>query len=379
MSDSPDDREAEQAFRDAFERHAADAPTTPLDVRRGARRRRWVPYAAAAAVLTVLAGAGIATLGGGADRPDVVADPPPATGGTLGDLPAPQPGHRWVSWRDVAVQVPDSWGYDHEPSSAWCTAPQNDPEPPPPFVDIDPSSRAVSLIYCGSGPQGNDKLFGPAPQRFWQTHVTLEAADGPDRTATTGDWTVATRTLGHVRVRLLTDDPEATEGILDSARTFTTDQNGCDASSPVQAAQPVRPGEAFDVSEVRAVDAISVCQYTRRIPMGEPGLAGSRLVVGADADALLAGLRAAPAGGGPDRPQNCADDMHGDSAIVVRLRTGDDVRDLHAYWDWCTGNGTYDGTTIRALTADTCAPLFGEPVRAVSYQSNLRKECGPFS
>ncbi|MFZ1411966.1 MAG: hypothetical protein WAS07_10945, partial [Micropruina sp.] len=39
-----------------------------------------------------------------------------ATGG----LPTPNPGWRWVTYRDWALQVPQEWGYGFAPRSDWC-------------------------------------------------------------------------------------------------------------------------------------------------------------------------------------------------------------------------------------------------------------------
>lgn len=61
--------------------------------------------------------------------------------------------------------------------------------------------------------------------------------------------------------------------------------------------------EPFDITTLRDVERASVCQYLRGIPLDEPALMGSRTMTGADADALLRGLRTAPEGGGPDKPE----------------------------------------------------------------------------
>lgn len=372
MADHTDPR-AEAAFRSAFAEHARHAPDDRLEMSSG-RRRRWLPVAAAAAVLALLGGAGLAAVVGGQESA------PPGDGDTptaaSGELPAPEPGQRWVSWRDVAVQVPQEWGYGREPGEDWCADDGNRGEGrPQPYVALDPSYGGVLAIGCFADESGAPAIFGPAPEQLWQTHVALEAADGPDVTETHDGWTTTTRTLGDVRVRLLTDDPAATEGILASATTFTTDQHGCDATSPAQAEEFVRP-PAFDVTEVEGVDAISVCQYNRDAGLDRPGLMASHRVTGAEATGLLRGFQQAPEGGGPDRPQDCLPDDYGDTVVVVRLHQDGRTDDLHVYYDHCFGNGSDDGTTRRALTAETCAPLFAPPVTAWSYQSNLARICG---
>lgn len=350
-----------------------DAPTDPLDVRRGARRRR-VPYAAGAAVLALLAGVGLAGAWLG-EEPAMVADPP-ATSEAAG-LPAPAPGTRWVSWRDVAVQVPEGWVYDHAPGEDWCAdTPGRGARNPTPYVDTVPIGFAVTLaIGCVEQPEpGRPDQFGPAPVRLWQAHLSFEEPNEADATATWAGWTFESRTLGDVRIELLTDDPAATAPILASATRFGVDQHGCAATSPAQADRFVRP-EPFDVTAVDAVDSISICQYDRNRALGTPGLMGSRRIAGLDAQALLRGLQDAPAGGGPDRPETCTHDDQGSTAVVVRLHRAQRTDDVYVYFDHCFGNGSDDGTTRRALTAETCAPLLKPPVAAYSFMSSLHGKC----
>jgi hypothetical protein len=162
--------------------------------------------------------------------------------------------------------------------------------------------------------------------------------------------------------------------ILDSARAFETDQNGCDASSPVQAAKFVRP-ESFDLASVDDVESISVCQYTRSDPPGQPALMGSRLLARQPASALLDAIRSAPEGGGPDSPQSCLHDMYGDTAITLRLHADDFTPEVYVYYDWCFGNGFDDGTTRRELTLQSCLPLFGGNVALFSGSSAPFQRC----
>jgi hypothetical protein len=135
--------------------------------------------------------------------------------------------------------------------------------------------------------------------------------------------------------------------------------------SPIQQGGFVRPQRGFDVTTLTSVDRIVVCQYRVALPgqpdmATSPGLIASRSIDGNQASSLLPAIQAAPAGGGPNQPDSCLHEMSGDAASVLRLSTGDKTHELYAYYDWCIGNGIDDGTTLRNLTADTCAPLFGD-------------------
>ena len=232
---------------------------------------------------------------------------------------------------------------------------------------------------CPNPGENHPEVFGPAPERFWATHVALEPAiEGPDIEVTDRAWTVTTHTVGQVRVRVLTRDSDTAlgEDILASARRFSVDHNGCEPTSRVQAAEFQRP-EPYDITRIEKAESISICQYAR-FPEGQrPALMGSRRLQGAEADALLAGLQTAPPGTGPDRPQNCVPDMYGDSAVSIRIHHDGASHDVYAYYHWCFGNGTDDGVQHRELTADTCAPLFDPPVVLWSYSSHLRPLCNP--
>lgn len=323
--------------------------------------------------MTALAACGDEPSGGSDDRR--AADRTRADGA----LPPPEDGFRWLSWRDVAVQVPAVWSHGYEPGPDWCAGydPEDAPPATAPYYDLDPAGGATLAIGCMGTGEDHPEEFGPAPEALWATHVVLEPADGSeDRTSTDGGWTLTIQSVGEVRVRALAaaGDTELVDEIVASARRFAVDHNGCEPTSPVQAAEPVRP-EPHDITQVGTVDSISVCQYSRMLGPDDPALLGSWRADGADAAALLAGLQDAPPGTGPDRPKNCVDDYFGDTAIALRVHEGDETHEVYAYYDWCFGNGTDDGVRHRELTSETCAPLFEGPVRIVQYSSHLRGIC----
>jgi hypothetical protein len=163
--------------------------------------------------------------------------------------------------------------------------------------------------------------------------------------------------------------------ILDSARVVDTDQNGCDASSRIQQGDFVRPDPAFDLGELDSVDSIAVCQYDLNRPVSKPGLIASRLLTGDAAAAELSAIQAASPGGGPDTPDSCMHGMHGDTAVVLRLTSGQASYDLYVYYEWCFGNGFDDGTTRHELTKDSCAPLFADRLQYMGGSSAPFNRC----
>lgn len=284
-----------------------------------------------------------------------------------GDLPRPAPGWRWVSWRNVAVQVPQSWPYGNRVHSDWCAATDREKDrkktPDQPFVAMDDTDGIVMDIRCRVSTSGSfDTKISPAPDRLWRPYVAFATASGADVTRTHKSWQLSSRTVGDVQVQVLSSPSTAklTGRILASARTFTVDQNGCPASSPIQANAFRRPEDRFDVTTLKQLDAISICQYAE-IGTGRPGLSASRLLSGQEAQQQLEAVQSAPAGGGPDRPQDCVSDDTGDTAVVLRLHVGTVTHDLYLYYGSCRGNGFDDGSTLRELTQQACSPLFAKP------------------
>lgn len=379
MTDTYD--RAERAFRDALTSRAETLEPAPLDASGGRHRRRWLPALVAAAVLALVGGtalaAGVFHDGGThlAGKDDV----------SPGTLPAAHAGWRWVSWRNVAVQVPQAWGDGYEPRSDWCgydTIEIESKPAPPPYVARNQNAGAISDIGCFLPDDGRPEVFGEAPQDYWAPHLTFVGTDtveGPrDGVTEFAGWRIETTTIDTVQLQLWTDADTAdlADPILRSTRTFTTDDNGCDITSPVQAERFVRPPHPFDVSDLASVDSISICQYDRHLIPNAAALMSSRRLEGTAADDLFAGIKSAPTGGGPDYPNQCTHDMYGDHAIALRFHHDGVTDDAYVYYDWCFGNGIDDGTTRYQLTADNCAPLFGDGLTAWQYQSALRNRCG---
>lgn len=295
--------------------------------------------------------------------------------GEVGPLPAAKDGYRWVSWRNVAVQVPETWAYGYETGDQWCVG--NEKAPPKPFVAYNQSHAASTLVGCPGNQNDAPRIFGPAPERLWATHLAFQdPGEDAGHTATYDGWTLVSKVIDGVEVRLLTDDADTTRGIVASARTFDVDQNGCRPSSDVQVEGFPRPAPAYDVRKIESVDSISVCQYQKAdMRSGMPSLMASRTIAGSAATDLLHGLQSAPDTGGPDRPDTCMADMSGDDAIELVLRSGSDAHSVYLYYSWCFGNGTDDGVSVRQLTPETCAPVFDPPVVAWSFSMVLAGRC----
>ena len=349
-----DDERAAQAFRAAFATRADDfAPETLSGEPIRRPRRAWPAVLLAAAAVLVLT---IGTLVWQQTRgTDHRASAPAASG-----LPD---GWRWESHADVEVAVPDSWGYRATPGSDWCASYNGDgsrqgggaPFPHTPYVDLTNGLGGTLAIGCN----------GPKPASLLATHLTfVDSPDpGAEPPAPLSGFTTITRAVGSTHVDVTTDaaHEDLARQVLATAHVVAHDQNGCPATSPIQASHAVRPDPAFDVSTLTGVDSIAVCQYLAH-GTDSAGLLASRSLTGSDGDAELAALQSAPIGGGPDRPQNCTPDGWGDSAVVLLLTSAGQTHEMYGYYGWCFGNGFDDGTAIRELTTANCSPIWGDRV-----------------
>jgi hypothetical protein len=364
-----DDERAAQAFRAAFATRADDfAPETLSGEPIRRPRRAWPAVLLAAAAVLVLT---IGTLVWQQTRGTDHRASAPAASGLPDDW-------RWESHADVEVAVPDSWGYRATPGSDWCAAydQQGKPQdggaafPHTPYVDTVSGLGATLGIGC----------FAPKPSSLLATHLTF--VDSPDLRAeppgALSGFTTITRAVGSTHVDVTTDSAheDLARQILATAHVVSADQNGCPASSPIQASHAVRPDPTFDVTALTGVDSIAVCQYLTH-GTGQPGLLASRLLTGSAADAELTALQAAPAGGGPDQPQNCTPDGWGDTAVVLRLTTGGQTHDMYGYYEWCFGNGFDDGTSVRELTPADCSSLWADRVQLLGGSSAPFHRCQP--
>jgi len=374
----PTDERAERAFRAALGHRAGSFEPVDLALEPRANHRwRAAGAIAAAAVLVAGVAVGVSVV----DRDST--EPGPGAGPTGGELPAPDPGWRYESYRDVVVQVPDSWSYAPAPQSDWCVSAGDGQGsyPTEPYVATNGAGGAVLDIGC-SNMGDPDPLGMAAPERLWATHLSLGSpADPPDQVPDgnreLNGWTRIIRTIGHARFTVLADPEHLADArrVVDSARVVTQDQFGCDATSPIQRGHFPRPAERFDLGALDRVDSIAVCQYALQAPDDEPGLMASRLMTGSAAEAELEALQAAPVGSGPNSPDTCLTSMTGDTALVLRLDTGTVTHEVYGYVDWCINNGFDDGTRVRELTLADCVQLWANRVVMWSGSSAPFQRC----
>lgn len=413
----PEDRvdgedRAERALRDALGDRADAFEPRELTVPRRVRRDRgWIPAAAAVVILVGgVTAIGVTAGGGGSSSSDS------ATSASIagGDADAPQQGiagskganpgvapeddtgggdqvMRWVSRYDVEVQVPSTWGYAAPPLRPDCIRRPGDTwddAPRAPYVATDVTGRAVPAIGCEPTSKAPSE-FGDLPFELWQPSLSFSSRSAfaksygpgpiPDGTWTYRGWRLTRWTVPNssVQLTLLTrpgQDTLATQ-IKKSTRTFTTDANGCPATSPVQATELVKPSAVTSASRLTP-SSVSVCQYARG-NTAAAGLIGSRRVTGSEMGSLLKGIAEAPSGSGPNATAGCDHAPPADTAIELRYHRGDEEpASAYVYYGSCAGNGIYDADSVKRLTAADCLPLFAEPpVTLQSSDDRLQGVC----
>lgn len=342
----PDNDRYAEIFRNALRRRADGAPrgqslAARARARLARRRRRQVAGATIASVAVIAGVIGIGQLGGGGPDDggrDVAQDPRRQA------AEPPRDGWRWESYGGIEVAVPDDWGYGvtgHPP----CL----DPVMAQPYVG---RPGVVPSILCpGTLPPLSERM-----PYLWFDSPEPEGGSDHD-----GGWTLETRTVDQVKVTVLSDDAELRREILDSARAIDrTDSHGCSVTHPVTDGPGERPSSVDGgLDTVGDVDSISVCRYA----LGEDRLVDRPLVsssriTGTDADDLVDALLAAPAGSGPDTPEQCvASVRHGDEVMVLRLHGGAHSQEVHVRYSGCVENGTDDGATGRELTGSVLRQL----------------------
>lgn len=370
----------QQAFTDAF-RSAADAegfrPLDPDALTAAARPRRvgrgtWAKGLAAAAAVVVAVAGGVLVLprvlgGGGAGPAGMQAVPASgaaesgspaetdragedgAVAGTLaGGVGDPEPGFRWESYRDVAVQVPQSWGYAYAPGVDHCV---RSSFPTEPYVDLARGPQPTHAILCTDRLADSDQAV----------HLTFSPlADEPPWREDSTVWRTSTRELGSVRLTVTARaaDADLADRILASAIVVPggVDPNGC----PV-----VRPDpDPVDLATL-APSRIGVCLYDSAdgqdgVLRSSAGLAGESAVEAWDA------VLAAPGGGGPD---STAEECTGVPGWPIILVVGDAATPVAATVGGCAGNGVRDAAAAggaRRLTGALCGALLVDPVRIPS-------------
>lgn len=359
----------EHAFRDALRAAADREPFEALDAAvlpRRTNRSGWSVAAAAAVVVGVVGLLGFAVLpylqqaqtagtaavpeaapadAGGEESPPQMA-PAPARDAAL---PPPQPGWRWESFRDVAVQVPQEWGYGFAPTSAWCIS---EDWTEAPYVDLARGGGMVPAILC-EGVIPADKLV---------PHLVLSEPSAAPAESLPDGWSYHRLDVGSVTISVLTDaaGDELAGQILASAVISQVDHNGCPAAVP--------SGDSGALSQLAGAP-LAVCLYD----FDAPGVLGLRASVGltdAAADAAWQAMAAAPPGGGPDddSASTCQEPTPDPSAGPQPDSVAFVVVDGQAFrfaFSGCTGNGLSDpspGSPLREVTSQLCRTLLVPPL-----------------
>lgn len=259
------------------------------------------------------------------------------------------PGWRWESYRGAEVRVPTTWGYGVAVVD-WCAVGDDRP----------PREGAVGRPG-GVHSVGFPSRYPPPEER--EQWLTFADRGTPGVRPAGSGWTEETRQSGQVFVTVFSDDDGLRKRILDSLHTVTGDNvHGCPVEHPATAPE-YRPGGDGGLPAPEGVDSVSICQYTLGDSSPEhPPILSSRLLTGRAADEIARAVRAAPEGGGPDRPEGCVPRMrHGDDVVVLRFSGQQDDREVVVRYSGCAGNGIYAAGSVRALTGDLLSPLLAGP------------------
>ncbi|MCA0296586.1 MAG: hypothetical protein LCH96_14995 [Actinobacteria bacterium] len=376
MTEPEEFEREEKAFRDAFADEAAGQSFRPLDpatvtpASGSEGTRRWGrALAAAAAVVAVVLGIGVVLprvfqSSGVAASSATVAGVPEAAGGSEaaggkaadaqapeptptaydGSLPAPAAGNRWESYRDVMVQVPDSWAYAYAPRSDHCAVKDL---PTTPYVDLARGERFTMAIQCPDLRDDEQAMH----LTFWPL-----GTDSSSRTAASSGWQEYRRDVGQVTIVVTAKSGQAAlaNRILDSAGVVPSgrDPNGCPTSLP--------DVPASDLASLDGTE-LTVCLYEADTDRG--AFRSSVALTGSKAADAWRDVLAAPQGGGPDAdPATCGTGQ----AWPVVLYVGPDRVPVAAFLAGCTGNGVVDAAAsggLRTLTRGVCHALLVDPVR----------------
>lgn len=266
------------------------------------------------------------------------------------------PGWRWESYGGVEAQVPETWGYG---GSDW-----------PPCMDRSDDQKhgyvgrpggAIPAIGC-TGPS-----VPPLDKRI--PYLWFRASAEPGVRTHDAGWVEETRTVRGLALTVFSDDAALRTRILDSAGPAS---DGCPAEHAVATNPDARPDPGpggpdagpGGVAEMGPVESITVCRYALgedNRPAASRVLSSSHLS-GADAQAVVRAILAAPEGGGPNEPGNCAPEASlGDEALLLLVRDGTHTQEVVVRYSGCDGHGIDDGHTHRSLTAEALIPLLTGP------------------
>ncbi|MFB9445155.1 hypothetical protein Dvina_39360 [Dactylosporangium vinaceum] len=306
-------------------------------------------------LLAVVAAVGLVGACGRAEIPAPAASAPAEPAGDRADRPD---GWRWESYGGVEVGVPGDWGWDSQAQrlDAWCIKPGNHPPA------VARPGAPIPAVGCGV-----DRTTPPAGLLIANTGWTVgfnrtDKGDGTDRE---GDR--ATVRLDGVEV-IIQAPKEWQDRIAATVHRVQVDDAGCPTSHRISTGPDLRPTPASDVTTLRRVTSVAVCKYPLpdgvSAPRSSPRLLSSLRLDGAAAAEEIQRIAAAPVGGGPDNPADCATEVaHGNEIILLLVRSATGTAEVAMRYAGCVQNGFDDGTTVRRLTKPGVRPLVTGPNR----------------
>jgi hypothetical protein len=272
--------------------------------------------------------------------------------------PALPAGWRWESYGGVQVGVPGDWGWDSQALrlDAWCIKPGNHPPA------VARPGAPVPAIGCGIDAKGPPPGFLIANTGWTVGFDRTEKGDGTEHKA---DRTTVRRDSVEVIIQA---PKQWRDRIAATVHRVRVDDAGCPTSHRISTGPDLLPTPPVDVATLRDVTSVSVCKYplpeTSSARLSSPRLLSSLRLDGSAAADEIRRIAAAPVGGGPDTPADCAPEVaHGDQVIVLRVRSGTGAAEITMRYAGCVQNGFDDGTTVRTLTKAGVAPLVTGPNR----------------
>ncbi|RYU13932.1 hypothetical protein [Nocardioides iriomotensis] len=273
------------------------------------------------------------------------------------DQTAPE-GWRWEAFRGVEVAVPGDWGWTNSGQriGQWCVGERGD-------RDLSPAVGRPGVSTMVACPSEGD---GPPPDTLTRNTgdvVAFEAAAGA-RPGDVGDR--RTVVAGKVAVLVQTADPALRARIAETVRAVEVTSTGCPMDHPLAHDPGRRPEPGTGLADLVDVRSVTACKYAVDRPGDRtdlPPLTATRQFTGQSARDLVAALAAAPAGGGPNRPDSCLPEYaYGDEVLLLDIRHAEGVEHVVVTYAGCDHNGIDDGTTVRRLTREAVRPLVDGPL-----------------
>lgn len=281
--------------------------------------------------------------------------------------PALPEGWRWEGLGGVLVGVPGEWAWGNSTQriGQWCIA-------EPPLTPMMGRPGGSTLVGC---PEGGDVDPSTLVEN---TGVVVELAPALDGVGDSAEGDQVVRRIGDVSVRV-NAPADLRERILATVHRADVDAHGCAMSLPT--ADPAdRPDPPRDVTSLSDVVSVAACRYPVPPPDEESSTEGplslfSSLLLEGDAAAdAVAAIAAAPAGGGPDKPDSCLPEWsYGDEFLVLQVESAEGASTLHVYYSGCDHNGIDDGVTVRTLTRGAVQPLIADANIPLSWSGSGAK------